>query len=127
MNNKDSSKDKEYLSRQTLKEVKFNITENQVYIGNDNTVFINTKRINKISKKTILEIYNETYKTAKQQKIKIGRKGFKKYINENWNKYQSEIKHYNRIFDDLTLICNKVKERKLHIGTTDDVVCFNSL
>lgn len=117
-----------YLDRPLVEGINFNITNEEIKIDCSHTLYINAKRIkNTITKDSILELYKKVYRLAKDKKISIGTKrGYKKYIDENWNLYTNEIKYYNNLFDQVITEFKKVQIRGIHSGTTDDEILDNA-
>ncbi len=119
--------DEEYLSKAELPNMKYDITNNHISVMNDNTSFCWHYRIEKLNINDIISQYTELCILAKKKNIKISRtRKFKKFVLKNWEKYETEIKEYNILFDKMINEFLKVKARKIHYGCCDDVVLNNA-
>jgi len=119
--------DKEYLSRPLL-DVKFRITDTEVYVASEHTGYANMRKLERLLKEDILKLYSEIIKMAKSRGIKVSYKNhYKKFIEENWNSYRDELKHYNEIFGKAREKFLEVQKRGLHSGTSDDIVLKEAL
>lgn len=119
--------DKEYLSRPLL-DVKFRITESEVYVASEHTGYANIRKLERLLKEDILKLYSEVVKMSKSQGVKLSYKNhYKKNIEEHWEFYREELKYYNEIFDKTREKFLEVQERGLHSGTSDDSVLKEAL
>lgn len=119
--------DKEYLSRPLL-DVKFRITDTEVYVGSEHTGYANIKKLERMVKGEVLKLYSEVVKMSKAKGIKLSYKNhYKKKIEENWDAYREELKFYNAAFDKARDKFIEVQNRGLHSGTIDDVVLEEAL
>lgn len=116
-----SEKDKEYLKRPLVKDIKYEIDKNRIYIISESTGFFNCTRMKGLKQEDILSKYSEVIKKCRTMGIKIKYSfGFKKFVLNNWSQYIKEIQKYNKMFD---IFCEKVKElliRGIHVGFSDD-------
>ncbi|MFW5962386.1 MAG: hypothetical protein ACOCQR_02110 [bacterium] len=115
--------DQEYLDRELL-DVNFDIQPDRIKVNSEHTSYCNEERyVVEYSKKDLLGLCDKIYRLATEHDITVSRKAaYKKFIKEHWNEYLQEVEHYNNLFDELIVAFEKVQERGLHNGTSDDVV-----
>lgn len=113
--------EQEYLNRQLIDGVDYDITEDRIRIENVNTTWISIKRPEKIDKESVILMHKNICRTAKNKGIKISYKNkYKKFITENWQQYEKEFDHYNKIFNKIIPVAEQIKKRGIHIGCVDD-------
>ena len=112
----------EYLKRELIESVSYKIEKDFIEINSDCTNYITINRIKLIEKNTLLSMYTKVRKLAKEKNTSIGRRGYKKYITEHWEKYENEVKYYNNLFDRIVEKSKEVQERGIHYGTSGDEV-----
>jgi hypothetical protein len=113
----------EYLKRELIANVEYDINNDSIRIQNDNTDFVHINRVKPINKNELLLLYRQVNKLAKEKNISISRKnGYKKYITENWIEYENEIKYYNNLFNKAINKYKEVQQRGIHFGCSDDTV-----
>lgn len=119
----DENLDKEYLERELLN-TNFEIAKDKITVNSPSTSYCNITRVkNEITKKELLNLYSSIVKLAKLNKVTVSRKnGYKKFIIENFEKYENDIIFYNNMFDSLTIKFREIENRGLHMGTSDDFI-----
>jgi hypothetical protein len=115
--------DKEYLERELL-DTNFEITKDKITVSSPSTSYCNITRVkNEFTNKELLNLYSSVVKLAKLNKVTVSRKnGYKKFITENFEKYENNIVYYNNMFDNLIVQFREIKNRGLHMGTSDDFI-----
>lgn len=116
--------DQEYLQKEIIPDVIYKITDNEIYIKGNSTIFTQIKKpSNLIDIKEVNKIVKEIRSICKINNIKVGRKNqYKKKVEENYIYY---ITTYNMLcveFEKALQLAKQVKERKIHYGCIDDVV-----
>lgn len=129
--------DAEYLNRKIIPDVTYIITDANLNISSPNTSWVRAKREALLNKELMLDKYTLVYGLAKKYKMRIGRKnGYKKFITDNWERYINEYNYYSRVFDWLITYCNKIMQRGIHYGCSDDQIlniamawkeCYNEM
>jgi hypothetical protein len=116
--------DEEYLSRELLTGIIFDIKDDFISVSSDHTNYCNLVRIkNNFNLKDILDLYSQVVNLAKSKKVRVSKKNkYKDFIIENWDQYQLELKHYNDLFDEVIKAFKEVETRGLHMGTSDDII-----
>lgn len=114
--------DREYLSKELIKDIKFVIEEDQVRIYCSNTSFINAQISQFISKSDLLAAYGRIVARAKALGIGISYKqNIKKTIEERWIDYEKAFEKAKKLFGQLVAQAGVVRDRGLHMGCTYDM------
>lgn len=116
-----SENDKEYLKRPLVKDIKYEIDKNRIYIVSESTGFFNCIRMKALKQEEVLSKYSELIKKCRSKGIKIKYSfGFKKFVLNNWMAYTRDMQKYNKIFDSLYKKTKELSIRGVHIGFSDD-------
>jgi hypothetical protein len=111
----------EYLKRELIPNVRYVINNDNIKIENDNTSWVNINRIKPFNKDDILSLYKQVNRLAKEKNVSVSWKnGYRKYITENWEKYQNELNYYNNLFNQTINKYKEVENRGIHCGYSDD-------
>ena len=114
--------DREYLSKPVLPNMKYEITDNRIYIANENTVFIQANNIEKFRQEDILDKYKELLAVCKKNGVKISYTNkYKSYLLDIWPRYVKDVEDYKKFYNELKKKAEIVKKRGIHYGCSDDI------
>lgn len=115
--------DKEYLQRDLLENVSYDISENYIKVQSESTMFINLSKYELVNnKQELLNKRAEVIKLAKEKKVSLSyQRKTKKTINELWESYETDKKTSEGLYNEIkTGWINVKEERGIHMGFSDD-------
>ena len=112
--------DNEYLNREIIP-CHYCIDNDKVLIDNEHTLYVNETR-KYVSLSETLNLYKEVLKIAKQKGIKVSYSNhYKKQLTDLTALYNESIELSHRIFDKLVEVAYVIENRKIHLGSRDDI------
>lgn len=115
-----------YLQRPILNDVVYTISKDMVCIHSNSTSYVNVTRYIPKKQKDLLNQYSAIYSLCKEKKaagyhVQISyKRGFKRFLQENWENYEKACRQMNNLYEQLTQQALKVQKRGIHMGTMDD-------
>lgn len=116
----------EYLKRDKIPDITYRINDTEIYIGDESTIYLQTKRREFPTQTQFLDIYSDAYQRLKDLKtqgvnVKISYKnGYKKKVVTAWPQIENEYATYKEEYMKLKEIAKQIEKRGLRWGVTDD-------
>lgn len=115
--------DKEYLQRSLVPGLQFELSDTRIRIVSDNTIFIHYLAVNKLVQEDVLKEYKELLALCRKYGVKtVYRNNLKKSLLALWGDYVREVDEYNALYKELLKRLERVEQRGIHMGYSDDTV-----
>ena len=110
-----------YLQRELLSNTNCTITDEEILISSENTIYLHMKGLDFTDIKDILKLRKQVTRQVKEQGHKVSYKnGYKKRLEELEEQYNKDCKKYTEGYKVVINRVKHIKERGLHMGVLDD-------
>ena len=122
--NGETPADQEYLSRPALEDVQFLISERELCIRSEHTVYAQALAPEQVlDQRELLAQYRYVLKTAKERNIRISYTNhYHKRIRERWPSYKAAAGERDAVYQKMLEQAAMLQQRGIHLGCRDDVV-----